>query len=123
MLAFATSLAGLIEAGVLLWLLQKKIGRFALYQLAAFTMRVTLAALAMGAGAFLLRELLDLLLITTISPGLGVLGSFFALFKLLCELGLGLLVYVWATRQFGIEAFWKQGPVRRLLERFKLSWI
>jgi putative peptidoglycan lipid II flippase len=123
MLAFATSLAGLIEAGALLWFLQRKIGRLALKPLAMFSGRVTLAALAMGAGVFLLRELLDLLLITTISPGLGILGSFFALFKLLCELALGILIYVWATRQFGIEAFWKQGPVRRLLERFKLSWI
>lgn len=122
-LAFATSVAGSLEAAVLLWLLQKKIGMLGLRKLAMFTGRVLLASLAMGAGVLLLRTLLDLLLITTTSQSLGVLGTIFAIFKLAAELLAGLLVYVWATRQFGIEDFWKQGPVRRVLERFKLSWI
>jgi len=122
-LAFATSVAGSLEAAVLLWLLQKKIGMLGLRKLAMFTGRVLLASLAMGAGVLLLRTLLDLLLITTTSQSLGVLGTIFATFKLAAELLAGLLVYIWATRQFGIEDFWKQGPVRRVLERFKLSWI
>jgi putative peptidoglycan lipid II flippase len=122
-LAFATSVAGSLEAAVLLWLLQKKIGMLGLRKLAMFTGRVLLASLAMGAGVLLLRTLLDLLLITTTSQSLGVLGTMFAIFKLAAELLAGLLVYIWATRQFGIEDFWKQGPVRRVLERFKLSWI
>jgi putative peptidoglycan lipid II flippase len=122
-LAFATSVAGSLEAVALLWLLQKKIGLLGLRSLARFCGRVLLASLAMGAGVLLLRTLLDLLLITTTSPSLGVLGTIFATFKLAAELLAGLLVYVWATRQFGIEDFWKQGPVRRVLERFKLSWI
>jgi type IV secretory pathway TrbL component len=62
-------------------------------------------------------------LVTTVSPQLGVLGTVFALLKLLFELVVGLLLYVWATRQLGIEDFWKQGPVRRVLDRFRLSWI
>jgi putative peptidoglycan lipid II flippase len=122
-LAFATSVAGSLEAVVLLWLLHKKIGLPGLRKLAGFSGRVLLASLAMGAGVLLLRTLLDLLLITTTSPSLGVVGTIFATFKLAVELLAGLLVYVWATRQFGIEDFWKQGPVRRVLERFKLSWI
>lgn len=122
-LAFATSVAGSLEAVTLLWLLQKKIGMLGLRTLARFCGRVLLASLAMGAGVLLLRTLLDLLLITTTSPSLGLLGTIFATFKLAAELLAGLLVYVWATRQFGIEDFWKQGPVRRVLERFKLSWI
>ena len=123
MLAFATSVASLLEAAVLLWLLQKKLGMLHLRQLANFSGRVLLAALAMGVGVLLLRTLLDTVLITTTAPTLGVLGTIFAIFKLAFELFLGLLVYVWATRQLGIEDFWKQGPVRRVLERFKLSWI
>lgn len=122
-LAFATSVAGLLEAAVLLWLLQKKIGMLGLRKLAGFTGRVLLASLAMGAGILLLSRLLDILLITTTSQSLGLVGTIFAMFKLAIELLAGLLVYVWATRQFGIEDFWKQGPVRRVLERFKLSWI
>ncbi len=123
MLALSTSVAGLLEAAVLLWLLQKKIGMLRLRQLANFSGRVLLASLAMGIGVLLLRTLLDLVFITTTSPTLGLLGTIFALFKLAFELFMGLLVYVWATRQLGIEDFWKQGPVRRVLERFKLSWI
>jgi putative peptidoglycan lipid II flippase len=123
MLAFSTSVAGLLEAVVLLWLLQKKLGMLRLRQLAIFSGRVLLASLAMGIGVLLLRTLLDTVLITTTAPKLGVLGTIFAIFKLLAELFMGLLVYVWATRQLGVEDFWKQGPVRRVLERFKLSWI
>lgn len=122
-LAFSTSIAGLLEAAVLLWLLQKKIGMLGLRKLAMFTGRVLVASLVMGAGVLLLRFLLDLVLITTTSENLGVLGTIFALFKLAAELFAGFLLYVWATRQFGIEDFWKQGPVRRVLQRFKLSWI
>ncbi len=122
-LAFSTSAAGLLEAAVLLWLLQKKIGMLGLRKLAMFTGRVLVASLVMGAGVLLLRTLLDLVLITTTSENLGLLGTIFALFKLSAELFAGFLLYVWATRQFGIEDFWKQGPVRRVLQRFKLSWI
>lgn len=123
MLAFSTSIAGLLEAAVLLWLLQKKIGMLGLRQLALFSGRVLLASLAMGVGVLLLRTLLDTVLITTTAPTLGVLGTLFVIFKLAFELFLALLVYIWATRQFGIEDFWKQGPVRRVLDRLKLSWV
>ncbi len=122
-LAFSTSVAGLLEAAVLLWLLQQKLGMLKLRQLAQFAGRVLLASLAMGVAVLLLRTLLDLVLITTITSNLGVGGTILALVKLLIELAAGFLVYVWATRQFGIEAFWRQGPVRRLLDRLKLSWI
>lgn len=122
-LAFSTSVAGLLEAAVLLYLLQKKIGMLGLRKLAMFTGRVLLASLAMGAGLLMLRTLLDLFLITTTSQSLGVVGTIFAVFKLAVEFSGGILVYIWATRQFGIEDFWKQGPVRRVLDRFKLSWI
>ena len=122
-LAISTSVAGLLEAGVLLWLLQKKLGMLGLRKLAVFAGRVLLASLAMGAGVLLLRNLLDLFLVTTTSENLGVLGTILAILKLAIELFTGFLVYVWATRQFGIEDFWKQGPVRRVLQRFKLSWI
>jgi hypothetical protein len=62
-------------------------------------------------------------LITTFSQGLGILGASFAIFKLAVELLAGVLIYIWASRQLGLEDFWKQGPVLRVLERFKLSWI
>ncbi len=122
-LALSTSLAGLLEAAVLLYLLQKKIGMLQLRKLGNFAGRVLLASLAMGLIVDMLRWLLDLVLQTTIAPDLGILGTIMAIFKLAFELATGLLVYIWATRQLGIEDFWRQGPVRRVLERFKLSWI
>ncbi len=122
-LAFSTSVAGLLEAAVLLYLLQKKLGMLGLRKLAMFAGRVLLASLAMGLIVYMLRMLLDLIFQTTISSKLGVLGTIFAILKLAAELFVGILVYIWATRQFGIEDFWKQGPVRRVLERFRLSWI
>ena len=123
-LALSTSLAGLLEALVLLWLLQQRIGQLELRALARFAGRVLLASLAMGVALLILRFILDHLLVTT-NPGqtLGGFGTFIALIKLLLELGVGLFVYIRATRMLGIEEFWNQGPVKRVLERLRLSWI
>jgi len=78
----------------------------------------------MGAALLILRFILDHLLVTT-DPGqtLGGLGTLVALIKLLLELAVGLFVYVRATRMLGIEEFWNQGPIKRVLERLRLSWI
>ena len=123
-LALSTSLAGLLEAGVLLWLLQQRIGGLELRELGKFGGRVLLASLAMGAALLILRFILDHLLVTTNpSQTLGGLGTLVALIKLLLELAVGLFVYVRATRMLGIEEFWNQGPIKRVLERLRLSWI
>lgn len=123
-LALSTSLAGLLEAFVLLWLLQQRIGQLELRALARFAGRVLLASLAMGLALLILRFILDHLLVTT-NPGqtLGGFGTVIALIKLLLELGVGLFVYIRATRVLGIEEFWNQGPIKRVLERLRLSWI
>jgi putative peptidoglycan lipid II flippase len=122
-LALATSIAGLLEAFVILWLLQERLGNFELRKLGVFATRVLLAALAMGFVLLIVRFLLDLILPTTNAQGLGVIGTIFAIFKLLIELAVGLLIYIRATRLLGIEEFWRQGPVKRVLERLRLSWI
>jgi putative peptidoglycan lipid II flippase len=123
-LAFSTSLAGLLEAFVLLWLLQQRIGGLEIRVLGRFAGRVLLASGAMGIALLILRFFLDHVLVTT-DPGqtLGFLGTVMALIKLLLELGAGLVVYIRVTRMLGIEEFWNQGPVKRVLERLKLSWI
>lgn len=123
-LALSTSLAGLLEALVLLWLLQQRIGGLEIRVLGRFAGRVLLASGAMGIALLILRFFLDHILVTT-DPGqtLGFLGTVMALIKLLLELGAGLIVYIRVTRMLGIEEFWNQGPVKRVLERLKLSWI
>jgi putative peptidoglycan lipid II flippase len=123
-LALSTSLAGLLEALVLLWLLQQRIGGLALRELAKFTGKVLLAAGAMGGALLILRFFLDHILVTT-DPNqtLGFGGTVMAFIKLLLELAAGLVVYIRATRMLGIEEFWNQGPVKRVLDRLRLSWI
>jgi putative peptidoglycan lipid II flippase len=122
-LALSTSIAGLLEAFTLLWILQQRVGGFELRKLAAFGARVLLASFAMGLGVLLVRFLLDLVLVTTDTQRLGVTGTILAMIKLLIELVVGLIIYIRATRLLGIEDLWKQGPVKRVLGRLRLSWI
>ena len=122
-LALATSIAAILEAFVLLWLLQQRIGDFELRRLGIFAARVLLASLAMGLALLLVRFLLDHILVTTSDQRLGFGGTLLALIKLLIELAVGLIIYIRATRLLGIEDFWQQGPVKRLLQRLRLSWL
>jgi putative peptidoglycan lipid II flippase len=123
-LAFSTSIAGLLEAGVLLWLLHQRIGGLQLRLLGIFIGRVLLASLTMGIGILIIRLGLDLVLVTTSARdqavGLGLAGTLMAFVKLLIELFAGALIYFLVARSLGIEEL---GPVRRVLDRFKLSWI
>jgi putative peptidoglycan lipid II flippase len=122
-LALATSIAAILEAFVLLWLLQERLGNFELRKLGVFAARVLLASLAMGLALLIVRFLLDHILVTTSDQHLGFGGTLLALIKLLIELAVGLFIYIRATRLLGIEEFWRQGPVKRVLERLRLSWI
>ncbi len=122
-LALATSIAAILEAFVLLWLLQERLGNFELRKLGVFAARVLLASLAMGLALLMVRFLLDHILVTTSDQHLGFGGTLLALIKLLIELAVGLFIYIRATRLLGIEEFWRQGPVKRVLERLRLSWI
>jgi putative peptidoglycan lipid II flippase len=119
-LAFSTSIAGTLEALVLLWLLNERIGDLRLRALSVYAVRIVLAALAMGIGIFILRFVLDLSLVTTHNPGLGIGGSLLALIKLVIELFAGLVIYIRVTRRLGIDEL---GPVKRVLDRLKLSWM
>src|SRR5713226_6023149 len=122
-LALSTSIAGLLEAFALLWLLQERIEGLELRNLALFSARVLLASLAMGLGLLIVRFVLDHILVTTQAQSLGFGGTLAAIIKLLIEVAVGLFIYIRVTRLLGIEEFWNQGPVKRLLERFKLSWL
>ena len=78
----------------------------------------------MAVALLIIRFILDHILVTT-DPGqtLGGVGTVEALIKLLIELAAGLFVYIRATRYLGIEEFWNQGPVKRVLDRLRLSWV
>jgi putative peptidoglycan lipid II flippase len=131
-LAFSTSLAGLLEAVVLFWLLYQRVGDMQIKSLALFIGRVLVAATAMGIVLLVARFVVDWLfkiiaiipflawLDTLSTPSLGLLGTLAAFIKLLIYVFVGLLVYLRVARLLGIEEL---GPVKRVLNRFKLSWI
>ncbi len=131
-LAFSTSLAGLVEAILLFWLLHQRVGGLQIRVTALFAGRVLLASLAMGLALFIIRNVLDfgfsaiahvpalVFLDTTHTQSLGLLGTFVALIKLIIEMLVGVIVYIRVARLLGIEEL---GPVKRVLDRLKLSWI
>jgi putative peptidoglycan lipid II flippase len=120
-LAFSTSIAGTLEAIVLIWLLNERLGELQLRALANFVGRIILAALTMGVGVFIIGFVLDRVLVTTREGvGLGIGGSLLALIKLSIELFVGVFIYIRVARRLGIEEL---GPVKRVLDRLKLSWI
>jgi putative peptidoglycan lipid II flippase len=119
-LAFSTSIAGLLEGGAMLWLLHDRIHGMQLRTLARFVGRVLLASLAMAVGLFVTRALLDMLLVTTASLSLGLVGTVFAVIKLVLEMGIGAFIYLRCARLLSIEEL---GPIKRVLDRLKLSWI
>ncbi len=119
-LAFSTSIAGLLEAAVLIYLLHQRIGDLQLRQLGIFIGRILLASLVMGAGLFIVRFILDFILVTTHDQALGIVGTIMAFIKLLIELFAGVFIYIRVARRMGIEEL---GPVKRVLDRLKLSWI
>ncbi|GAC1400277.1 MAG: hypothetical protein NVSMB49_12180 [Ktedonobacteraceae bacterium] len=131
-LAFSTSLAGLVEAILLFWLLHQRVGGLQIRVTSLFAGRVLLASLAMGLALLIIRSMLDLglgvvariptlsFLDTTLTQSLGVLGTLVALFKLIVEMLVGVIVYIRVARLLGIEEL---GPVKRVLDRLKLSWI
>ena len=125
MLAFSTSCAGLIEAAILFWLLHRRIGELQVRATALFFGRVLLASLAMGIVLLILRFILDSVLVTT-APNqlLGFGGTVIAFIKLLIEIVVGILTYFLVARLLGIGInTLNLGPVRRLLDRLKLTWI
>ncbi len=131
-LAFSTSLAGLAEAVLLFWLLHQRVGGLQIRVTALFAGRVILASLAMGLALLIVRNVLDfgfgaiahipalIFLDTTRTQSLGLLGTFVALFKLIIEMLVGVIVYIRVARLVGIEEL---GPIKRVLDRLKLSWI
>jgi putative peptidoglycan lipid II flippase len=131
-LAFSTSLAGLLEAVVLFWLLYQRLGDMQIKTLSLFMGRVFAAAVAMGVALLIARFIVDWLfkifalvpflawMDTLSTPSLGLMGTLAAFIKLLIYIFVGLFVYIRGARLLGIEEL---GPVRRVLNRFKLSWI
>ncbi|QBD78023.1 hypothetical protein EPA93_19300 [Ktedonosporobacter rubrisoli] len=111
---------------MLFWLLHQRVTDLQLRTVSIFVGRVVLASIIMGLGLLLTRAVLDFVfglvpaLDTTHVPALGPIGTAAAVIKLAIELLVGVFIYIRGSRVLGIEEL---GPVKRVLDRFKLSWI
>ncbi len=121
-LALSTSVASTLEALVLFVLLYQRIGGFDLRSLLGFIGRAFLAAAVMGGALFVVRTGLDHVIDTTTTNTLIISGILKALLKLLIELGIGSLVFLIMARLLKIEEM-NSGPVRRILNRLRISWL
>jgi putative peptidoglycan lipid II flippase len=117
-LTLSTSLANIAEAIVLFIILNQRIGGLFNSGIIAFTLRVLGAAASMGIVILVIRILLDT--ITSHLSTHGLVGFAITLIKLAIELLIGIFIYLRAARFFKLEEL---GPVRRVLDRFKLSWM
>jgi putative peptidoglycan lipid II flippase len=112
---------------VLFWLLEQRIGKMQIKQMLVFIARVIMASLIMGVALFIVRYILDLLLVTTVHQSMGLVGILLAALKLVIEIAIGGFVYIRVARMFGIEELGSierlLGPVRRILNRLNLNWL
>jgi putative peptidoglycan lipid II flippase len=118
-LALSTSIAGLLEATALYWLLHRRLGDLQLRVIGKFIIRVLVASLVMAICLIIVRTILDLILVTTSQPTLSFGGTILAAIKLLIELFVGVFVYVRVARFLNFEEL---APLKRVLDRLKLSF-
>jgi putative peptidoglycan lipid II flippase len=124
-LGLATALSSLGEATVIFILLHQRIGGLIQRSLFTFMARTLLATAALGVTLLAARLILDALINTTnpdaprylVGNGLPLI---LLIVKLVLELFAGLFVYLRAAKMLKLEEL---GPFRRLLDRFKLSWL
>jgi putative peptidoglycan lipid II flippase len=119
-LALSTSIAGLLEAAVLCWLLHRRLGDLQLRVIGKFIIRVLVTSLVMAICLIIVRTILDLILVTTTQATLPLGGTILAAIKLLIELFVGVFVYVRVARFLKFEEL---APLELVLDRLKLSWI
>lgn len=119
-LATSTSVANILEAAILFWLLDQRIGEMQTKALLRFIGRVLLASLVMAVAVFVAREVLDRILDTTSAQSTGLFGTIEAIIKLGIEAFIGLFVYIRVSRRLGVQEL---GSFKRILDRLKLSWI
>lgn len=124
-LALGTGLASIGEAIVLFILLHQRIGGLFQHSLLTFIGRALLATAGMSGGILIVRLILDVIFNTTNPQGphflaSGTLGIVAKFLKLVIELLVGTFLYLRLARLLNIEEL---GPIRRLLSRFKLSWM
>lgn len=125
-LAIATSIAAMLEAVVLLWLLHIRVEGLHLRVLLSFVVRVVVCACAMLVAITLTHWLLDSLLGQSGGDNSHVLNArelALVALKLLLATGVGGLVYLRAARFLRILGGERLQPIQRMLIRLRLAWL
>lgn len=121
-LAFSTSVASILEAIVLFFLLSQRIEGFDLHTLSSFFTRVALASVVLAGVLFVVRMGLDQAIDTTSMQQLFIPGILLAVTKLLIELGVGSLAFLVVARLLRMEEM-NSGLVRRVLNLLRIPWL
>jgi len=124
-LSFSTAISSVGEAIVLFILLHQRIGDLFKRSLLTFIGRTLMATAGMGVGLLIVRLVLDSIFNTTNPQGAhfleaGLLGIIAKFLKVAIELLAGTFFYLRLARLLNLEEL---GPIRRVLSRFKLSWV
>lgn len=125
-LAFSTSVAVVLEATMLLWLLHQRIGGLRVRSLAPFISRILLASVVMILAIAAIHWLLDMVLVTGGNDGksfLTWLDIVKVILKLCITVGIGSIVYLRMARFTKLLDSEELAPVHRLLVRLRLSWL
>ncbi|GHO63787.1 lipid II flippase MurJ [Ktedonobacter sp. SOSP1-52] len=125
-LALATSLAGVLEAGLLLWLLHIRVGGLRLRELFTFVVRIALASLAMLLAITIARWALDQWLVigTNATHRVASIADFaLVALKLALVAGIGGMVYLRTARFLRILGGERLRPIQRVLIRLHLAWV
>lgn len=125
-LALATSLAGILEAVALLWLLHLRVEGLHLRALFSFVLRVMVAALAMLLAISITQWGLDHLLVIDAeanNQAATITDVLLIAVKLAITVGVGSLVYLRAARFLRILGGERLKPIQRLLVHLRLAWV
>jgi putative peptidoglycan lipid II flippase len=125
-LALATSLAGGLEAGGLLWLLHIQVGGLHLRELPSFVLRITLSSLAMLLTITIIHWALDQWLVVGTTAAHQVTGFTdltLVAIKLALLTGIGGMVYLRTARFLHILGGERLKPIQRVLIRLRLAWV
>jgi putative peptidoglycan lipid II flippase len=125
-LAFATSLATLVEAVVLLWLLWRRVHELGLRSLFSFVNRALLATLVMCVMLVCAKMVLDSLMNTMVGgpdQTLNLWGILTVWVKLAVLCVVGACTYLKTARLLKLLDGGELAPVQRFLTRLRLAWL
>ncbi len=125
-LALSTSVAVLLEAAVLLWLLHQRIGGLRLRLMIPFVCRILLASCAMLVAILGTHWILNHVLATAnnvANQSLSFGGIVLTLVNVCITIAVGCIVYLRIARMLKLLNNENLAPIQRLLVRLRVAWL